>query len=293
MAEPSAATSTLDQPVTSTLMGPKILLEGPSGTGKTHALGTAVDWAAAQNPPLEVFILFTENGLESLLGYWRDRGLEVPRNLHYHVAMTKTLTLASLMDGADKVGKLSYDALTKMQDGGRSSNNAFHKILSACANFPDDRTGLKFGSVDSWGSDKIFGIDSLSELGNAAMKMVIGNKPTASPSDYGVSQNNLMNFLRLCTQGIAATFIITAHVDRQTDEITGGIKLMTKAIGKAMANDIPQLFSDVIYCVREGTNWYWDTAAGNVDVKTRSLPISSKIKPDFGQIMDKWTNRRG
>lgn len=125
------------------------------------------------------------------------------------------------------------------------------------------------------------------------MKMVIGNKPTASPSDYGVAQNNLMNFLRLCTQGIASTFIITAHVDRQTDEITGGIKLMTKAIGKAMANDIPQLFSDVIYAVREGTNWYWDTAAGNVDVKTRSLPISSKIKPDFAQIMDKWANRRG
>ncbi|HXK62101.1 MAG TPA: AAA family ATPase [Acidobacteriota bacterium] len=275
-----------------TLMGPKILLEGPSGTGKTHALGTLVDWAAAQKPALPVFVLFTENGLESLLGYWRDHGKEVPANLHWHVAMTKSLTLASLLDGADKVGKLSYEALTKMQDGGRSANNAFYKILAACSNFPDDRTGEKFGPVDSWGSDKIFAIDSLSELGNAAMKMVIGNKPTAAPADYGVSQNNLMNFLRLCTQGIASTFVITAHVDRQTDEITGGIKLMTKAIGKAMANDIPQLFSDVIYAVREGANWYWDTAAGNVDVKTRSLPISSKIKPDFAQIMDKWVIRK-
>lgn len=279
-------------PSATTLMGPKVLLEGPSGVGKTHALGTLVDWAAKQSPAMPVFVLFTENGLESLLGYWRDNGKEVPANLHYHVAMTKSLTLASLMDGADKVGKLSYESLTKMQDGGRSQNNAFHKILTACSNFPDDRTGQKFGPVDSWDSSRIFIIDSLSELGNAAMKMVIGNKPTASPSDYGVAQNNLMNFLRLCTQGIASTFIITAHVDRQTDEITGGIKLMTKAIGKAMANDIPQLFSDVIYAVREGSSWYWDTAAGNVDVKTRSLPISAKIKPDFAQIMDKWANRR-
>lgn len=286
MTETTATTSA------TTLMGPKVLLEGPSGVGKTHAIGTLVDWASAQSPVMQVFVLFTENGLESLLGYWRDHGKEVPTNLHYHVAMTKSLTLASLLDGADKVGKLSYEALTKMQDGGRSQNNAFHKILSACSNFPDDRTGQKFGAVDSWDSSKIFVIDSLSELGNASMKMVIGNKPTASPSDYGVAQNNLMNFLRLCTQGIASTFVITAHVDRQTDEITGGIKLMTKAIGKAMANDIPQLFSDVIYAVREGTNWYWDTAAGNVDVKTRSLPISSKIKPDFAQIMDKWANRR-
>jgi len=291
----TAAASTLaqDLPQDSALMGPKILIEGPSGTGKTHSLGTLVDWAATQPTPIEVFVLFTENGLESLLGYWRDRGLEVPKNLRYHVAMTKALTLDSLISGADNVGKLSYEALTKMQDGGRSKNNAFHKILSACSNFPDDRTGQKFGSVDSWGSNKIFAVDSLSELGNAAMKMTIGNKPTASPSDYGVSQANLMNFLRLCTQGMACTFVMTAHVDRQQDEITGGIKLMTKAIGKAMAGDIPQLFSDVIYCVREGSAWYWDTAAANVDVKTRSLPISSKIKPDFGQIMSKWTVRKG
>lgn len=277
----------------STLMGPKIMIEGPSGTGKTYSLGTLVDWAAAQTPAMEVFCLFTENGLESLLGYWRDAGKEVPSNLHYHVVMTKPLTLASLIDGADKVGKLSYDALTKLQDGGRSSNNAFHKILTACSNFSDDRTGQKFGSVDSWGSDKIFIIDSLSELGNAAFKMITGNKPTASPADYGVAQSNLMNFLRLCTQGISATFVITAHVDRQQDEITGGIKLMTKAIGKAMAGDIPQLFSDVIYTVRDGGQWFWDTAASNVDVKTRSLPIASKIKPDFSQIMLKWANRRG
>jgi len=33
-----------------TLMGPKVLLEGPSGVGKTHSLGTLVDWAAAQTP---------------------------------------------------------------------------------------------------------------------------------------------------------------------------------------------------------------------------------------------------
>jgi hypothetical protein len=100
-----------------------------------------------------------------------------------------------------------------------------------------------------------------------------------------------MNFLRLCTQGLACTFVITAHVSRETDEITGAVKLMTKATGKALANEIPQLFSDVIYTVREGTNFYWDTAASSVDVKTRNLPIQSKIKPDFSLIMTKWTSR--
>ena len=46
-------------PVTPTLSGPKILLMGPSGTGKTYALGTIVDWAAANQK--QVFVLFTEN----------------------------------------------------------------------------------------------------------------------------------------------------------------------------------------------------------------------------------------
>lgn len=274
----------------SNAIGPKILIEGPSGTGKTYALGKLVEWAAENNT--EVFALFTENGLETLLGYWRDRDLEVPANLRYHSTLTKPLALDQLLKAADNVGKLSYESITKMVDANRGGdNNAFYKILQACSDFPDDRSGKKFGPIDTFGIDRIFVIDSLSELANAAFKMVIGSKPTASMPDYGVAQNNLMNFLRLCTQGLRCTFVMTAHVDRQQDEITGGIKLMTKAIGKAMANDIPQLFSDVIYCVREGTNFYWDTAAANVDVKTRNLPIASKQSPDFRIIMDKWKNR--
>jgi hypothetical protein len=273
----------------STLQGPKVLLEGPAGTGKTYAIGTVVDWATVHKK--EVFCLFTENGLETLLGYWRDKGAMVPDCLHYHSTLTKPISLLQLISAADTVGKLSYESITKMVDGDRGKNNAFKAILTACSNFPDDRTGKLFGPVDGWGADKIFVIDSLSELSNAAMKMVIGNKPTASQPDYGLAQNNLMNFLRLLTQGMSCTVILTAHVARETDEITGGVKLMTKAIGKALANEIPQLFSDVIYTVREGTGFFWDTAAANVDVKTRNLPIAAKQKPDFASIMDKWTVR--
>jgi len=275
-----------------TLSGPKVLIEGPSGTGKTYALGKLVEWAAAQKPVVEVFVLFTENGLETLLGYWSDKDKPIPENLHYHSTLTKPISLAALMKSADDVGKLSYELISKMVDSSRGgANNAFYKILSACNDFPDDRTGKKFGAIDSWGVDRVFVIDSLSELSNACMKMVIGAKPTASQPDYGVAQNNLMNFMRLCTQGLACTFIMTAHVNRETDEITGGVKLMTSSIGKALSGDIPKLFSDVIYTVREGTNWYWDTAAANVDTKTRNLPIQSKLAPDFSLIMNKWAKR--
>jgi hypothetical protein len=283
-------TADIPTPAESTLFGPNVMLMGPAGTGKTYALAKLVEWAEKNGK--QVCVLFTENGLETLLGYWKDRGLPVPKNLAWHQTLTKPIGLAGLMKAADNVGKLSYEALTKMVDPNRSGdNNAFYKILTALSDFPDDRTGKKLGAVDTWGLDKIFAIDSLSELSNASAKMVIGNKPTMAPPDYGVAQNNLMNFLRLCTQGMQCTFVLTAHVTRETDEITGGVKLMVKAVGKALANEIPQLFSDVIYTVREGDQFYWDTAAANVDVKTRNLPIKAKQAPDFGVIMDKWTKR--
>ncbi len=273
------------------LSGPKILIIGASGTGKTRSIGTLVDWAARQSPPRNVRVLFTENGLETLLGYWADQGKPVPANLAYHVVTTRAIPLSDLMEAAKKVGILNYKAITEMVDPNRSTNNPYYKIMEVLANFTDDRTGKPLGNIGTWTAEDIFVIDSLSELANACMKMVVGNKPTASPSDYGVAQNNLLNFLRYITQGFAPTVAITAHVQRQMDEITGSVKLQTKAIGKAMGDDIPQLFSEVIGAVREGANWYWDCANSSLDTKTRYLPIASKIPPDFAQILDKWVKR--
>jgi len=271
------------------LAGPKILLIGPSGTGKTHSLGTLVEWALANK--MNVAALFTESGVETLLGYWKDRGKEVPPNLFYHSTLTKSLGIKDLMTAADNVGKMSYEALTKMSDPNRGANNAFYKILSACANFTDDRTAKVIGPIESLDTSWIFVMDSLTELATACMKMVIGNKPTASMPDYMVAQNNLMNFLRLITQGLQCTVAMTGHVSREKDEITGGTKISVQSIGSALSPQIPPLFSEVIMTVREGDKFYWDTAAFGADLKTRSLGYRSKLDPNFAQIMDVWKKR--
>lgn len=276
---------------TYSLTGVKVLLEGPTGTGKTYALGTLIDWCAAQTPPIDVCALFMERGLETLIAYWTERGKQIPSNLYWRDLITKPVSLAALKQAAENVGKLTYDSITKLTDGTRSQNNAMEAMLVACTDFIDDRTGRKFGAVDSWGPERVFVVDSLSEVANAAMKMVIGSKPTASPGEYGIAQNNLMNWLRLCTQGCRCHFILTAHVSREKEEMTGGIKLMTRAIGGAISGDIPPLFSEVILTVREGTNFYWDTANANVDLKSRYLPIQSKNQADFKLILEKWKAR--
>jgi len=275
-----------------TLVGPKVVLMGLGGTGKTYALGTLCEWAERNG--FEVAILFTEAGLETLLGYFRDKNKEPPACVYWHQQGTKPISLKALMASADNIGKLSYEALAKSVDGNRGGeNNAFWKILQSCSNFKDDRTGKELGAVDMFPANRIFAMDSLTETANAAFKMQVGARPMASPGDYGVAQNSLMNFLRLLTQGIDCPFVMTAHVDRETDQVTQSTKIMIKAIGKALATEIPTLFSDVIYTTRDADKFYWDTAAYGVDTKTRSLGYRSKIEPNFALIMDVWLKRSG
>ena len=175
------------------LAGPKILLEGPSGTGKSFALGTLVDWAERNNQ--EVFILFTEQGgLETLLGYWRDTGVPpfnrkvwapVPACLHWHVLKTPAIGLDSLIDSAVRTGQLSYQALTQWTDSNRSRNNPWDAVLRTFSDFPCDRTKRKYGNVGQWDNRRILINDSLSETANACFRMVLGSKTTASQPEYG------------------------------------------------------------------------------------------------------------
>lgn len=279
-------------PDTRKLMGPKIVLMGLGGTGKTYSLGTLADWAAANG--FELAILFTENSSEAFLGYFRDKNVEPPACVYWHQQQTRPISLKNLIEQADKVGKLSYKALADSTDPNRGGeSNAFWKILGSCSDFKDDRTGKSLGGLETWPLKRIFAMDSLTETSNAAMKMQIGSRPMASPGDYGVAQNNLMNFLRLATQGIECPFVLTSHVDRETDPVTQSTKIMIKAIGKALATEIPTLFSDVIYTVREGAKFTWDTAAYGVDCKTRSLGYRSGIEPNFAAIFDTWKKRSG
>ena len=285
---PVAAPSPKDE---KSLIGPKICLMGLGGTGKTYSLGTLVDWADANG--FEVATLFTESGLETLLGYFRDKGREPPACLYWHQQLTRPVGLKAMLTAADNIGKLSYEAVTKMTDPDRGKNNAFWAILASCSDFTDDRTGKKLGPVDAFPKNRIFVMDSLTETANAAMKMQVGARPTAAPGDYGVAQGALMNFLRLCTQGIDCPFVMTAHVDRETDQVTQSTKVMIKAIGKALATEIPTLFSEIIYTTREGDKFFWDTAAYGVDTKTRSLGYRAKIEPNFALILDVWKKRSG
>lgn len=269
------------------LPGVNVLLMGPAGTGKTTSIGTLVDAG------IEVFYLALESGMESLLGYWTDRGKPIPDNLHWHTLKQAEAGFTSMIADATKINTLSLDALAKMVDPQKSKHNQFIKLLECLNNFKDDRTGELFGPVDSWGPSRALVIDGMAGLGRCAMSLVIGGKAVKSQSDWGIAQDQLEKLLRQICDGCRCHFVLLAHVERETDQVLGGVKITVSTLGRALAPKIPPMFSDVIFTVRNGTTWQWDTASALADVKTRNLPIKADNPATFLPVIAKWKARAG
>lgn len=266
--------------------GFKVMLMGPSGTGKTYSIASLVETG------IDVFYADLDRSLESLVGYWTDKGQPIPPNLHWHYLQRKTPGFGALQKMADAVGKFDMPTLAKMKDNDRSLNNQFETFLGVMNNFTDQRDGKSYGPVDSWGTDRVFVLDSLTALNTIVFDMVVGARAMRDKPDYGIAQTNLSNFLERLLNGCTTNVVLIAHVERQVDEVLGGIKLMPVTIGQAMKSTITIPFSDVILTSRNGTEWTWDTANGQADLKTRNLPYASKLPPSFKPIYEKWSTRK-
>lgn len=273
------------QALSPTTPGVNVMLMGPAGTGKTHSIGTLVETG------LEVFYIGMEPGLESLNGYFTDRGLPIPDNLHTHLVESQTASFAELISAATKVNTMNLESLAKSTDMARDKYNQFIGLLRALSDFKDQRTGEAFGPVDKWPASRALVIDGLTGICNAAMSLVIGGKPVRSQSDWGIAQSQVEALIRKLCNDCKCHFVLISHVERETDQVLGGVKIMASALGKALAPKLPPMFSDVVLCVREGTAWKWDTASAVADVKTRSLPIAGNNPPDFRPVMQKWAQR--
>jgi hypothetical protein len=90
------------------------MLMGPSGTGKTHAVGTLVDTG------IEVFYFAYEQGAESLVGYFTDRGKPVPANLHICTVKAPSASFLEMAESVKLANTLSFEALIKQTDHSRS-----------------------------------------------------------------------------------------------------------------------------------------------------------------------------
>ena len=268
----------MTDPVKFTIPGFKTLLVGGVGSGKTHSIHSLVEAG------YEVFAIFTEPGMETVA--------EIPSDkLHWHYIPPSAAAWADMIDSASKINTLSFEALSKLPHINKTKYTEFIELLTCLSNFTDDRTGKSFGPVDTFDQTKVLFVDSLSGLNIMAMNLVAGSKPTKSMSDWGVAMDNLERLITKLTTDLPCHVVLTAHLERETDEQTGGTSLMASTLGKKLAPRLPRFFSDVIHCKRDGDKFHWSTATMNVDLKARNLPLADNLPPSFLQIASSWNRR--
>ncbi len=271
-------TDTETEPTVPKHRGSNTLLVGASGSGKTYSVRTFIDAG------ITTLVLFTEPS-EVLDDISCEQGL------HTHYVGPAEPDWDAMLDSADKINKLSFKALTSLTDINKGEYAQFLEVIRTLGNYKCERCGKEFGPVDKLDSTYAIVVDSLSGLNIMAMDLVVGSKPVKSMGDWGVAMDNLERIITKLCSSTSAWFVLTAHLERQVDEVLGSTQLMVSVLGKKLATRVPRFFSDVILCKRNGKEFSWDTAEMNVDLKARNLPIQSGITPDFKQIVDTVRNR--
>lgn len=263
------------------LPGPRILLMGESGTGKTNSLRTLI--SAGITP----FVEFLEPGMETIGDIFNGK------QAHYKYRKAFTANWLQLKEMARVVNALPLDGLAKLQDAQKTKHVAFMDLISDANDFKCDCCQRSWGDVTKWNTDRAFCIDGLTGLSDMAMALLVGSKPLRSMSDWGIAQNMIMGFLNYIISDVTCTFVLISHQEREKDEVTGGTSVTVSTLGQKLAPKIPAKFSDVISVERVGTKFTWSTAATNAVTKTRNLSIASGLDASFVPLIEGWKKKGG
>lgn len=277
------------------LQPPSTLLAGESGSGKTSAIATQL------KAGLHVFVIVTEpDGVASLLDSCERIGVPID-NLHWAQCFPAAAGWMDLEEMITKVSTMDQKQLADQRDMGKAAFRApAIKFLNAFRNFHCDRTGNDYGDFTSWGDDCCLNVDSFSGWCTIGFGCTVGFKPTANPGEWGIAQNFVYNMLMKINSDRQCFFNMTAHIEKEIDELTGARKVMVSAIGAKLAPKIPKFFGDVIKCERlmvtdakgrQSAEFIWSTLDSGMVLKNRALPVSAKLPADFKQVVDAYQRR--
>lgn len=248
--------------------GFKLMLLGDTGGGKTYSIKTLVDAG------LEVFVLFTENGMATL------RNTD-PQKLHWHYVKPAPFDLAAAKNLADSMSKMQFQQLTQLVDSNKFKFNQFVDVLAAMSNFYCQRTKQYYGPVDKWGTDRVFVIDSLSGLSLMAMYLIIGGKPGTHEGEWGMAMGQIEKIVNAMCLALPTNFVLMSHLEREQSAIDLTPRLMASTLGKKLAPKLPRYFDEVVVTYREIDKWWWSTTYPNADCKSRVLGYKDKMPASF------------
>lgn len=257
-----------------------VLLLGEVGSGKTHSLRSIVEKAKKK-----LFILSTEQGIESIIGK-KSKGGEITceDGCHYCYISPAKDEWETLKQNAKFINTMSMEQLQKMNGMNKGKYAQFLEVLEALCDFKCDRCGESFGPVDEFGDDCFLALDGLTGLSQMVMDLTVGAKPIKTQPEWGAAMDTLHRIIRKLTSDLNCSFVLISHIAREKDEVSGSSQITVSTIGNKLAPEIPKPFDEVVLARREESDFYWSTTANNTLLKSRILPWSDKIEPDFSQF---------
>lgn len=275
------------EPITYNPPGLNVMLQGDSGTGKTYSLTTFLD------ADIEIFILFTEPGMSTIGKALLDKGLPSEK-IHWKYIKPADTDWDIMLKNAKMISALSYESLAKLKTGmGKEGYTQWFDLLIAMNDFVDDRTGEHFGDVGTWNSDRVIVVDGLSGCNTMSIDLTVGAKPTKHEGEWGVAMDNEHRFLQKMCLGTQCHFVLITHLQPGKDMLTGQATLIADALGSKLAPKLPKDFDEVLLSLRKGSEFFWSTSTSGITLKTRLLPLSDKLDPDFNQLIKAWVATGG
>lgn len=271
------------------LIPPSVLLMGASGAGKTSALTTFIPEG------IETFVVCTEpGGHESLLDWCQQQNFDIDK-LHWAYALPSTQGWDSVEDLAKKISAMNFELLASIKSGvgKEATRKGAERLIGLFKNFRCERTGKEYGDVTTWGPDRAFCLDSLSGLSEIAWALTVGYKPTAHQGEWNIAMNFVHDIVRKLNTDRRCFFVLTAHIEKNINEITGISQIMVATLGRKLAPRLPQYFSEVVYAQRTNSDpkFRWSTLDNSAELKNRGLPVGDKLPPNFHLVVESYRRR--
>jgi hypothetical protein len=255
---------------------------GAPGSGKTTAVATMLKMG------FKVFVLFTEQGIGNLLKACRYHGCteEDMTRLFYAYIPPGGTSFEALAKGAKAVNEASEFGKMDNSTMDRKKYGQLIQCMKLCNNFVDQH-GHDHGSIEDLGCDSVFVVDGMSNLARMAMQLTVGAKPVKTLQDWGVAIESLENFENQITT-IKAPFILLAHIERETDEVTQKIFVTIATLGNKYPLRIGRNYHDVILAENTKGEFTWATTSRDCQLKGTYLPIADKMQADFRPLVCQW-----
>lgn len=267
------------------VLGFKAILMGAPGSGKTSSIPTLL------LAGLEVFVIFTEQGIGNLLKACAMHGVseEDMKRLHYMYVKPGVTTFDQLIKSSKYVQTATE--FGKMENTDRRNYGQFVEVIKACNNFVD-QNGIAFGAVDDLRPHQVLVLDGMSNLAKMAMQVTVGAKPVKTLQEWGVAIETLENLENQITT-INAPFVLLTHIEREIDEVSRNVYVTVAALGSKYPIRIGRNYQDVILCENKAKAFSWATTSKEAQLKGTYLPVDVGMEQDFRPLVCQWLSDNG